>query len=112
MIQFTDIPCFPDLLLILIQRQHNNGHLFGKELFIRFTVHVFRERLSICVCPSFPFGFEGGMWDVLIPDHCLSIYFLYKLYGTYDILRLKAFSETSTYYFFPFDGGQVLWSLV
>ena len=28
------------------------------------------------VCPSFPFGIEGGMWDVivLIPDHCLSIY--------------------------------------
>ena len=26
----------------------------------------------------FPFGFEGGMWDliVLIPDHCLSIYFV------------------------------------
>ena len=26
---------------------------------------------------SFPFGFEGGMWDliVLIPGHCLSIYF-------------------------------------
>ena len=48
-----------------------NDHLFGKELFIRFTVHVLRERLSICVCPSFPFGFEGGMWDliVLIPDH-------------------------------------------
>ena len=29
-----------------------------------------------CVCPSFPFGIEGGMWMiVLIPDHCLSIYF-------------------------------------
>ena len=29
------------------------------------------------VCPSFPFGVEVGMWDViiLIPDHCLSIYF-------------------------------------
>ena len=29
------------------------------------------------MCPSFPFGIEGGMWDVivLIPDHCLSIYF-------------------------------------
>ena len=29
------------------------------------------------VCPSFHFGIEGGMWDVivLIPDHCLSIYF-------------------------------------
>ena len=25
----------------------------------------------------FPFGIEDGMWDVivLIPDHCLSIYF-------------------------------------
>ena len=47
-------------------------------------MRVFRERLSICacvracvcVCASFPFGFEGDMWDliVLIPDHCLSIY--------------------------------------
>ena len=29
------------------------------------------------VCPSFPFGIKGGMWDVivLIPDHCLSICF-------------------------------------
>ena len=29
------------------------------------------------MCASFPFRFEGGMWDliVLIPDHCLSIYF-------------------------------------
>ena len=27
--------------------------------------------------PRFPFGFEGGMWDliVLIPNHCLSIYY-------------------------------------
>ena len=26
----------------------------------------------------FPFGFEGRMWDliVLVPDHCLSFYFL------------------------------------
>ena len=30
------------------------------------------------MCPSFTFGIEGGMWDViaLIPDHCLSIYFI------------------------------------
>ena len=30
------------------------------------------------MCPSFPFGFEGRIWDVivLIPDHCLSIYFV------------------------------------
>ena len=33
--------------------------------------------VKLCVCLSFPFGIEGGMWDVivLIPDHCLSIYF-------------------------------------
>ena len=31
----------------------------GKELFIRFTVRVIRERLSMCVCLSFPFAFEG-----------------------------------------------------
>ena len=31
-------------------------------------------------CPSFPFGIEGRMWVVivLIPDHCLSIYFPLK----------------------------------
>ena len=29
------------------------------------------------MCSSFPFGFEGGVWDliVLIPDHCLFVYF-------------------------------------
>ena len=33
--------------------------------------------VKFCVCPSLPFGIEGRMWDVivLIPDHCLSIYF-------------------------------------
>ena len=53
-------------------------HLFGKELLIRLTVLVFRGRWSNFVCVSFfPFGIEGGMWDVivLIPDHCLSLYF-------------------------------------
>ena len=30
-----------------------------KELFIRLTLPVFRERLSICVYTSSPFGFEG-----------------------------------------------------
>ena len=55
---------------------------FGKELFIRFTVRVLCERLSVCVCVSFTFVSEGGMWDliVLVPDHCLSFYFEY--YGS------------------------------
>ena len=29
--------------------------------FIRFGVRAFHERLSICVCASFHFGFEGGI---------------------------------------------------
>ena len=48
-------------------------------MFIWFTVCVFRERLSVFVCAllSLKIGFEGGIWDltVIIPDHCLSIYF-------------------------------------
>ena len=43
------------------------------------SVRVFRKRLSNSVCILFSlFGIEGGMWDVivLIPDHCLSIYFI------------------------------------
>ena len=33
--------------------------------------------VKFCMCPSFPFGIAGGMWGVivLIPDHCLSLYF-------------------------------------
>ena len=40
-----------------------------------FTVRFFRERLSVCVCASFPFDFESGMCNsvVLIPDNCLKV---------------------------------------
>ena len=52
-------------------------HLFGKELFIRFTSSAFRKLPSIYVFSYFPFGFEGRMWDLIVsvPDHCLSFYF-------------------------------------
>ena len=36
----------------------------GKELFIRFTVGVFRERLLSCA--SFLFGFEGAIWVLIV----------------------------------------------
>ena len=47
------------------------------ELFIRFIASAFRKLRSIYVFSYFPFGFEGGMWDLIIsvPDHCLSFYF-------------------------------------
>ena len=46
-------------------------------MFIRSTVRVLRERLSIFVSTYFPFGFESGIWDliVLIPGGCLSVLF-------------------------------------
>ena len=55
-----------------------NDHLFGKELFIRFTASAFRKRPSIYVFSYFPFGFAGKMWDLIVsvPDHCLSFYFV------------------------------------
>ena len=54
-----------------------NDHLFGKELFIRFTASAFRKPLAVYVFSYFPFGFEGRMWDLVVsaPDHCLSFYF-------------------------------------
>ena len=53
-------------MLLLFQLASLNDHLFGKELFIRLTVCVFRERSPVCVCASFPFCFEGGMWDLIV----------------------------------------------
>ena len=34
-------------------------------------MRVFRDRIFICVCFFSFFGFEGGMWEliVLVPDH-------------------------------------------
>ena len=54
-----------------------NDHLFGKELFIRFTANAFRKLPSVCVFGCFPFGFGGRMWDLIVsvPDHCLVFYF-------------------------------------
>ena len=56
-------------------------HVFGLQLFIRFALRAFREQLSLCVILSFLLFFWDGMWDliVLIPEHCLSFYFLQKL---------------------------------
>ena len=40
------------------------GGLPPGPLFLRLC--VFRERLSVCVFASFPYGFEGGVWDLII----------------------------------------------
>ena len=66
------------LVTYFVNFRQLNDHLFGKELFIRFTASAFRK-LPIYVFSYFPFGFEGRMWDLIVsvPDHCLSFYFLY-----------------------------------
>ena len=55
-----------------------NDHLFGKELFIRFTARAFRKLLSIYIFSYFPFGFKGRIRDLIVVDHCLSFYFTYS----------------------------------
>ena len=73
------------LVTYFVNYKHLNDHLFGKELFIRFTASDFRKLLSMYVFSYFHFGFEGRMWDLIVsvPDHCLSFYsdtLLYFLY--------------------------------
>ena len=72
------IHCFDSLIGRGPSRGPNNFHLFGKELFIRFSASAFRKLPSIYVFSYFPFGFEGRMWDLIVsvPDYCLSFYFL------------------------------------
>ena len=65
------------LVTYFVNFRQLNDHLFGKELFIRFTASAFRKLPSVYVFSYFPFGFEGRMWDLI--DHCLSFYFAYAL---------------------------------
>ena len=41
--------------------------------------------VNFCMCPSFPFGIEGRVWDVivLISDHCFSIYLAICVYDSF-----------------------------
>ena len=65
------------MLHCTFQLRKLNNQLFGKELFVRVEVGALRERSSIFVCASFPFGFEDGIWDLIaiVPDQCTSFYF-------------------------------------
>ena len=66
------------LVIYFVNFRQLNDHLFGKELLNRFSASAFRELPSIYVFGCFPFGFWGGVWDliVFVPDHCLSFYFI------------------------------------
>ena len=38
----------------------------SRKMFIRPTVRVFLLVFINSVCVSFPFGFEGGVWDLIV----------------------------------------------
>ena len=52
-------------------------------------MQVYRERLSMCICVSFPFGSEGGMYHliVLIPDHSISFYLSQEIFAALFTLK-------------------------
>ena len=58
------------LVTYFVNFRYLNDHLFGKELFIRFSASAFRKLPSIYVFSYFPFGFEGRMLDLIVsvPD--------------------------------------------
>ena len=58
--------------------------------------------VKFCVCPSFPFGIEGGMCDVsvLIPDHCLSIYFSRHIVFLFEMNFQRSFEDSENYQIF------------
>ena len=45
-------------------------------------MRVFHESLSICVCASFSFGFENGMWDLLYYSQVIAYLFTLNDYDT------------------------------
>ena len=65
----------------------------GKRCKFGLLCESFVNFFQMYVCVTFPFGFEDGMWNliVLIPGHCLSIYFL--LYYTTLIYENTAYSH-------------------
>ena len=98
------------LVTYFVNFRQLNDHLFGKELFILFAVSAFRKLSSIYVFSYFPFGFEGGIWDLIVsvPDHCLSFYFL-KMWLLYvKVIKTTALEPSDEIFngniFTPFEG--------
>ena len=87
-----------------------NDYLLEKELFIGFTVRIVRGHLSINSVSISLFGFEDGIWDliVLVPDHCHSIYFI----GLYLYTIIKMLFRFVYFTFFGGRGGGVKLSLL
>ena len=77
-----------------------NDHVPGKELFIWLTLSVFRERVSVYVCVSFPLRCEGGMWDLIFSSWSL-VFFKQEANG--QLWTIKAFFIYKRFVFFYFS---------
>ena len=65
------------MVLLFLIRLAKSPLLCERSVYSVYYMCLSWAFVKICVRPSFPFGIEGRMWDViaLIPDHCLSIHF-------------------------------------
>ena len=91
-----------------------NDHLFGKELFIRFTASAFRKLLSVYAFSYFPFGFEGRMWDliVLVPDHCSSFYFKLDCWTAFNFFYILLLSRLDLIKISDRNSRKILFSML
>ena len=59
----------------------------------------------MCLCVSFPFGFEDGIWVsiVLGPNHCLSLYFLSTItsYRSHCLMMFHMISPQKSFFSVP-----------
>ena len=65
------------LLLYLVRIAEWSPVCLGKSCSFGLLYMSFLNVYQMLCVSHFPFGIECGMWDVivLIPDHCISIYF-------------------------------------
>ena len=68
-----------DRFLCILKKKNKMAYMYFKFCLFFFCCFSFNEinATSIYAFSSFPFGFEGRMWDLIVsvPDHCLSFYF-------------------------------------
>ena len=62
---------------------------------------LFRERLSVFVCASFPFGVEGGIWDLIVLFLIIATLFI-SSYFSLEVLFFLSVSAAESMYL-PFE---------
>ena len=61
------------------------------------SVCIWSGHLSSCECASFPFGFDGGMWDLIVLIYLLVISFLFTLNNVQNKAARVAVRTTNSF---------------